>query len=720
MQSLISEHWHAVRTLRPRLREGVTALHRRLRGRPWVLLYDPVAQRFHRVPAHVYKVITLLDGVRTLDEIWAAACAEAESQGSGNRGVIGQHDLVQLMSQLYSNDLLQTQISPDASEVLARYKKQKRSKLMQSWLNPISMKVPLVYPDPWFDRQRALAEKLFSQPVLWLWLVIVTPAAVLAWQNWQPLTTNLSDRVLSAQNLFLLWFTYPVVKGIHEWAHGMAIKAWGGAVREMGVMLIVFAPVPYVDASASYRFPSKWTRATVAAAGILAELLLGAIAVYVWLAAEPGLVKALAYNVILIAGASTVLVNGNPLMRYDGYFILCDLLETPNLAQRATQYWVYLSDRYFFRSLDAKPPMESEGERPLLFFYGAIAPFYRLFITFGLIWFVATQYFIVGVILALISTWMAVVLPLWKAYKHVNQGGTLSRRRDFSQRRAVLAIGLFAGLLFVVPMPFYSVQQAVVWLPEDNIIRAQVAGLIAERSVQQGQRVTRGQPLLRLDNLELSAEAETAAASVEKMEAQLRSAEGEDLVKAEGLRQELGAARARVSELESRLKALNITAPSKGVWVQAADTELQGRYAKRGEVLGYVVDGPSQLLRAAVTQEDMAIIKDRLRAVEARLSQNVYQPITGHVVRRVPGGDETLISAALGSNGGGAIPVDPAQAEGTQSLQKVFDLEIALERPSPTNVFGDRASVRFDLGWAPLGWQWFLRIRQLFLSHLNV
>lgn len=720
MQSLISEHWHAVRMLRPRLRDGVTALHRRLRGRPWVLLYDPVAQRFHRVPAHVYKVLALLDGVRTLDEVWAAACAEAESQGEGGRGVIGQQELVQLMSQLYSNDLLQTQISPDAGEVFARYKKQRRSKFMQSWLNPISLKVPLLYPDPWFDRQKALAEKLFSRPVLLLWLLIVTPAAVLAWQNWQPLTTNLSDRVLSTQNLFLLWFTYPVVKGIHEWAHGMAVKAWGGAVREMGVMLIVFMPVPYVDASASYRFPSKWKRATVAAAGILAELLLGAIAVYVWLATEPGLVKALAYNVILIAGVSTLLINGNPLMRYDGYFILCDVLETPNLSQRATQYWVYLSDRYFFRSLDAKPPMESEGERLLLFFYGAIAPFYRLFITFGLIWFIATQYFVVGVILALISAWMAIVLPLWKAYKHVNQGGTLSRRRDFSQRRAMLGIGLLAGLLFAVPAPFYSVQQAVVWLPEENIVRAGVAGRIAERKVEQGQDVIVGQTLLHLENLELSADAETAAATVQKLEAELRNAESDDLVSAEGFRRELVAERARVAELESRIQALQVTARGRGMWVQAADTELKGRYAKRGEVLGYVVDGPSQLLRAAVTQEDMAIIKDRLRAVDARLSQDLYRPLTGQVIRQVPGGDDQLISAALGSNGGGAIPVDPAQADGTQSLQRVFDLEIALDQPSPTSVFGDRASVRFDLGWAPLGWQWFLRIRQLFLSQLNV
>lgn len=719
MQSLIAEHWHAVRHLRPRLREGVTTLHRRLRGRSWVLLYDPVAQRFHRMPARVYRVIELLDGKRNLDEIWAAACAEADAQ-SGVSSVIGQQDLVQLMSQLYSNDLLQTQISPDASEVFERYKKQRKSKLMQSWLNPISLKIPLFYPDAWFDKQAGLARLLFTWGVLLIWLVVVLPAALLAWQNWQPLTSNLSDRVLSSQNLVLLWFVYPVVKGIHEWAHGMAVKAWGGAVREMGVMLIVFAPVPYVDATSSYRFPSKWSRAVVAAAGIMAELFIGAIAVYVWLTAEPGLATAVAYNVILIAGVSTLLVNGNPLMRYDGYFILCDLLETPNLSQRATQYWVYLSDRYFFGSRDAQPPMDSEGERSLMFVYGLIAPIYRLFITFGLIWFIATQYFFVGVVLALVSFWMSVVMPLWKGWKHVQEGGSLSRRRESAQHRLALGIAGLTLVLALIPVPFYSVHEAVVWLPEKSMVRTEVPGQIENRFVEQGETVQAGQALLRVGNLQLTADAEVAAAKVLQLQAKLRNAEQDDRVQAEAIRRELFSESARLDDFQRRVQAQQVRGRENGQWVQAADTELQGRHVQRGEVVGYIVNGPSRLLRAAITQEDMSLIGARLQGVQARLSQDLPTRVDGKVVRQIPGGENRLLSPALGSGGGGAIAVDPSQSEGTQSLQRVFDLEIELDQPSPTAVFGDRAYVRFDLGWAPLAWQWFLRLRQMFLSHFNV
>ena len=131
MQALLSEHWHAVRWLRPRLRSGVQALHRRLRGRAWVLLHDPVSQRFHRVTPAVWRVLALLDGHRTLDEVWDQACA-ADPAGHGAAGneaeaaAISQPELVQLLSSLYAHDLLQTQVSPDAAEVLAQTASRKR------------------------------------------------------------------------------------------------------------------------------------------------------------------------------------------------------------------------------------------------------------------------------------------------------------------------------------------------------------------------------------------------------------------------------------------------------------------------------------------------------------------------------------------------------------------------------------------------------------------
>lgn len=724
MQTLLSEHWHAVRFLRPRLREGVQALHRRLRGRNWVLLLDPVTQRFHRVTPPVWQVLSLLDGRRTLDEIWDAACAAAVDHGDGE--AISQHDLVQLMGALYAQDLLQTQVSPDAGEVLERYRKQRRQQIKQSWLNPMSLRLPLLHPDPWFSRQQGLAQALFRWPVALLWLAWVAPAVVLAWQHWDALTNNLSDRVLSASNLLLLWVTYPVVKSLHEWAHGLAVKAGGGTVREIGLMFIVFTPVPYVDATSSYRFPSKWARAGVAAAGILMELAIGAGAMYVWLAAESGLVTAIAFNVILIAGVSTLLVNGNPLMRYDGYFVASDLLEMPNLAQRATGYWAYLFDRWFVGAREAQLPIglptgrDGRFERLVLLVYGAVAPVYRLLITIGLIWFVAMEYLLVGAIMAVWASWTAFVTPLWKGWKHLREGPGLVRRRDAALRRTALALVLLAAAVGFVPMPFHSVHQAVVWLPDEAIVRAEASGTVMSSAPAAGSAVQPGQTLLRLEDPRQTAELAVAAAAVAQAEAQLRQAEVDEPARAEPLRAELASRRARLAEAGRRHAALVIAAATAGRWVPAAATELPGRFVKRGEVLGYVVGGPSARVRTAVVQEDLDLIRSRLRAVQVRLGYDVPTVLAAQVRRQVPGGEFQLVSAALGTTGGGEIAVDPAQPGGTQALRRVFDIELQLDVTPAVAVFGDRAWVRFDLGDAPLAWQAFLRLRQVFLSSLSI
>ena len=716
MQALLSEHWHALRHLRPRLREGVQPLHRRLRRRSWVLLSDPVGQRFHRTTPEVWRVIALCDGRRTLDQVWDAACAQADDGGAS----ISQHELVQLISALHSNDLLQTQVSPDAGEVFERFERQRRARLKQNWLNVMSLRLPLCHPDAWFDRQAALARAVFSAPVALLWLALVLPAGVLAAQHWAALTENLSDRVLSASNLALLWFVYPTVKAVHEWAHGLAVKAHGGTVREVGLLFIVFTPVPYVDATSSYRFASKWARAQVAAAGIAAELALGAVALLVWLAAEPGLTTALAYNVVLIAGVSTVLVNGNPLMRYDGYFIATDLLELPNLAQRAQAYWVYLADRWLFGARDAQEPLAAQGERAILAVYGAAAPAYRLLITVGLIWFVAREYLLVGALMAAIAAWQALALPVWKAWRHLDAGGSLARRRRPAKRRALLLLGAVLAVLTLLPLPFYSVHHGVVWLPDEALVRADAAGQIVAVQAAPGQQVAAGAPLLQLDNLALQADLTSAAAQLAQTEAKLRQAAVAEPAKAIALKGELAARQARFDQTQARVAALQLVAGLAGAWVPAAATELTGRTVKRGELLGYLVAGPTDRVRVAVTQEDADLVKTGLQAVQVRMLAWPGRTQGAQVRREVPGGGQALVSPALGSAAGGEIAVDPTQPAGTHSLRRVFDIELQLAQPAPGAVFGDKVWVRFELGATSLAQQWLLRLRQAFLSRLNV
>src|SRR6185503_545443 len=128
------------------------------------------------------------------------------------------------------------------------------------------------------------------------------------------------------------------------------------------IMLLVLSPVPYVDASSAWAFQDKRKRMMVGAAGIAVELFLGSLALFVWLAVEPGAVRAVAYNVMLISGVSTLLFNGNPLLRFDGYYVLADAIEIPNLGTRANRYLGYLFQRYVLGVPDAESPAQSAGE----------------------------------------------------------------------------------------------------------------------------------------------------------------------------------------------------------------------------------------------------------------------------------------------------------------------------------------------------------------------
>ena len=225
-----------------------------------------------------------------------------------------QNEIVDLLVQMHAAELLQVDSAPDSVALFQRYNKKRLATLKQWFLNPMSLKLPLVDPNKFLSRWAPSLAWLFSLKGALLWLAVVFPALFLAGQHWSELTNNLSDNVLSSSNLMVMVVVFPVVKLLHELGHGFASKVWGGAVHEMGLMFLVFAPVPYVDASSSAAFPSKYKRAIVAAAGMLVELFLAALALYVWLLIEPGIVRAMAFNVMVVAGVSTLAVNGNPLL----------------------------------------------------------------------------------------------------------------------------------------------------------------------------------------------------------------------------------------------------------------------------------------------------------------------------------------------------------------------------------------------------------------------
>ena len=280
--------------------------------------------------------------------------------------------------------------------------------------NPLAMRFKLFDPEKFLVRFEPFVRPVFNWVGALVWLALVGYAVFLVGVHWPEFTRNVTDRVLAPENLVLVWIIFPILKALHEFGHAFAIKLLKGEVHEMGIIFLVFTPIPYVDASSSLAFRSKWERALVGAAGIFVELFLAAIAVLVWVNVEPGFVRSVAYNVVLIAGVSSLLFNVNPLLRFDGYYILMDLLEIPNLGQRGNRYLAYLVQRYLFGIRDAEPPLSSRGERIWFSIYSSAAFVYRIFIYTAIIVFIASNFFIAGVLIALWAIASMIVYPLFK------------------------------------------------------------------------------------------------------------------------------------------------------------------------------------------------------------------------------------------------------------------------------------------------------------------
>ena len=304
---LHSSLWYRVAPLRPRLLARARLHRHRYRGERWYLLQDPASGRVHRFTPAARLVLAAMDGQRSVLDLWKLAQRRLGDDAPT------QDEIIQLLGQLHASDLLSTDASPDALEVFERGQKQDAAKSRRSWANPMALRIPLVDPGSFLDRFAPTWRWLWGWPGALIWLALVLPALVLLPQHWPDLTGNLADRVLAADNLLLVALVFPVIKALHELGHATATRAAGGEVHDMGIMLLVMMPVPYVDASAATVLHSRWRRALVGAAGMMVELFLAALAFYVWLAVEPGVARAVCFNVMLVAGVSTLVFNGNPL-----------------------------------------------------------------------------------------------------------------------------------------------------------------------------------------------------------------------------------------------------------------------------------------------------------------------------------------------------------------------------------------------------------------------
>ncbi|WP_261817081.1 efflux RND transporter periplasmic adaptor subunit [Vibrio gallicus] len=711
-QTLFSSSWYKVAQLKVRVRKHAD-IHRHIyRDKVWYVLQDHVTGQFQRFTPQAYRLIGLMNGERTLQQIWEIACTELKEE------LPTQDEVINLVGQLNKANVVQTNVLPSIKHLHRRHQTEQRKKLFQQLKSPLSVRIPLLDPENFLNATQWIARLIFSRAGAFIWLMVVMTGGGLALIHWNALTNNLSDQVLGVENLLLMALVYPVIKLAHELGHGWAVKRWGGEVHEMGIMLLIFIPVPYVDASAASSFSNKHQRMIVGAVGVFAELFMAAIAMIVWVVVEPGLVRALAYNVMLIGGISTLLFNGNPLLRFDAYYVLADFLEIPNLASRGNAQVGYLVKRYLFRIAQVRTNAHSVSESIWLVAYSVASYIYRLFVMVAISLFVASKYFFIGVILAIWSVMTSLVMPVLKVMIKPRQDPLMRTKSISIYGASLLLVCVVLGLLFYVPVPFNTYAQGVIYVPQKSYIRAISGGFVENVFIESGASVETGEPIVTLQSPELSARAVVLKSQLN--EARLRyEASVNNRTESDILLQEYRYLEQEYQDIRLRKQNLEIISPVSGAFVFEQRFLEVGRFFNRGEVLGYVVDFSSLPLTAMISEDDIDRVRNNTNRVNIKLASEPDESFSSSIVRQVPSSSRTLPSAVLSTDGGGLIALDPNRSMDLTSYQSYFRIELD-SSSAPIKRFDERVHVLFEHDPEPIAYRWLRSIRRVLLRQFDV
>ncbi len=709
--------WQRLESLRPSLPRHIHIQRRDYKGERWYLLHDKSNGRFHRLTPAAWRLISAMDGRNSLTQILAAA-SNADFYESVD-DIPTREDLIHLLQYLHVADLLVCDLPPNTQELFARREQKKRQRWLRLLMNPLTWNIPLGNPDRLLDKLMPLARWLATPAMGVIWLLVVGFALLQAGSHWQQLTHGHLDRVLSPGNLLLLWLTYPFFKVLHELGHGLFTKVWGGQVNDCGLIFVVGTPLPYVDASAATGFYAKRQRLMVSAAGMAVELFLAALALLLWVQLSAGFLRDFLYNIILIGGVSTLFFNGNPLMRFDGYHLLTDAFDLPNLATRANQQVSYLVRRYAYGVIGVFSPAASRREAWLLATYSIAAFIYRVFVLFFIILLVANYFPALGL---LIGAWLIFFQLLWPAIKALrflanDKQLAIQRKRAWVVTGVAGAVVLLA--ILIVPLPQSTSAEAVLWLPDEARVKVESSGEVAELFVANGEEVKEGQVLLRLQNPVLVAQLATQRAHLHEYEARYQQAWVEDRAQAQMYEQDIAAIKAEIKLLQARVANLSVASPSTGTLRVTRAHHLIGSYLHQGDEFALIEKSGAVRVRAALLQEEVGLVGQATRGVSVRFASEPGQVLVATMLQGEPVASQQLPNPALGTQGGGRIAVDATQPGGVQVKEKIFLLDLRLQDVERSGHFGERAYIRFHHPAEPLAMRWYRSLQQVFIRHFS-
>ena len=515
----------SARPLRLRLRPDLTFKRQVYQGRDYWVAKDPISLKYYRFEEEEYFLLRLIDGRTSPDQIKRRFDYEYAPQK------ISMQELYQFIGTLHRSCLLVADEPGQGIALKRRGDQKRRRERRAAWSNVLAFRLKGFDPDDWLTWLNRYTGWFFSWPVFLLVLVAGSIAAGLVFSQFELLAARVPafHEFFAADNWFWLAMTIALTKICHEFGHGLACKRFGGQCHEMGIMFLVMTPCLYCNVSDAWMLPNKWARAMIAAAGMYVELVLVILATFVWWFSQPGLINQLALNMVVVTSVSTLLFNANPLLRYDGYYILADLLEIPNLRQKASTIFQRTMGDWCLGITAPPDPFLPARHKWLFIIYSVAAVAYRWLITLSIFWFVYRLFEpygmkILGQLIAGVAVWGLLGAPLVNLYKYFSVPG---RWMSVKMHRLAITAGIVGVLLaaiLLIPLPHYvhccfSIQPRDV----ENVF-VDVAGVVTAVHVQPNQYVSVGEPIVELRDVGLEQTIERLRGAVAEAESRYRSA----------------------------------------------------------------------------------------------------------------------------------------------------------------------------------------------------
>jgi len=673
------------------LRRDLEITPQKYEGRTYYVVKDPVSMRYYRFKEQEHFLIGLMDGTYSLDD----AQKEYEKRFRPERLTL--EDLEGFAQQLLTAGLAHNESPQAGKQLFDRRKKRVRSEWMQTLTNILYIKIPIFDPEKLLNRMLPHLRWIFTTWFMALSVCWMMTAVLLVATHFETFREKLPDyhEFFSFGTVAYLWAALGVVKVIHEFGHGLSCKAFGGEVHEMGALFLVFSPCLYCNVSDAWTLPNKWKRIIISFAGIYVELIIAATATWIWWysPAHP-FINNMSLSLMVVCSVSTVVFNANPLMRYDGYYILADWLEIPNLRDRSNRFLQRLCMDYCL-GIEVQPEQYMALWRRVMFvLYAVISYVYRWVITFSILYFMSQflkpyKLGVVSGMLAFAAAGSMIGWPLYRLGKNLHKRGRLP---DMKGVRVAITTAVCAAVLvfiFFVPMPVSRVRgQALVQVQRDDVdsVFVLLPGTLEITPPRDGQTVKEGERLALFRNLELETAIRDAQIERDRNNNEFRDlrnllgfqGEGTDEARAK-LNQQMTEAKGKYEQylhayevLKKQSTYLELTAPRTGVVMKPPSSDDVGKYFEKGAPFCRIGDPQRLRVLMPVSPADYRLLQgdlDIARILPVTIRVQGRADLTWHGrISQLPEQEAKHIPVGLTNKGGGNIAVKPATKQDQEGL----------------------------------------------------